>query len=106
MQLALEDNFCRRCGTPTGIIDVPAVRGEARPPSIWEAAKPAVARGVVLLAAGAVLRFVVGRAGKALLSRAASGTNPLGRLAAAGGDRLARRSGDEIEMIWYRRTRR
>jgi hypothetical protein len=106
LQLAFEDKFCRRCGTATGIIDVPAVAGPARPLSHWQELRPAVTRGVALLAAGALLRFVVGQAGRAVFSRAVSGSNPLNRLAAGGGDRLARRSGEEIEMIWYRRSRR
>jgi hypothetical protein len=106
LQLAYEDNFCRRCGSATAIIDVPAVRGEARAPSVWQDAKPAVARGVVLIAAGAVLRFLVVRAGRALITRASSGTSPLARLASLGSDHVPRGRADEIEMIWYRRIRR
>ena len=106
LHLALEDNFCRRCGAATGIIDVPAVRGAARPLSVWQDAKPVVARGVVLIAAGAVLRFVLARAGRALLSRAATNANPLARLAPTGGSRLTHGHADEVEMIWYRRIRR
>jgi hypothetical protein len=106
LQLALEDNFCRRCGASTGIIDVPAVRGEARPPNVWQDARPVVARGVVLIAAGAILRFVVARAGKALLSRATSGAGPLARFAPGGGERLTQGHVEDVEMIWYRRIRR
>lgn len=107
LQLALDDNFCRRCGAATNIIDVPAVRSEARPLTLWQNAKPAVARGVVLIAAGAMLRFVVGRAGRALVSRALSDdSDALRRLMPFRADHGSKDGGDELEILWYRRVRR
>ncbi len=106
LKLSLDDNFCRRCGSATGIIDVPAVRGAARAPSIWQHARPVVARGVVLLAAGTVLRFAFARVVRALVSRPGTSAGPLARFASAGGNRLTRGSVEEFEMIRFRRVRR
>jgi hypothetical protein len=108
LQISPEDNFCRKCGAAVDIIDVPAVRGESRAPSIWEGAKPALARGVILVATGAVLRFLVGRGAKVLLSRALSDGDDgmdLRRLTPFGGNPPAKRGGEELEILWYRRVR-
>jgi hypothetical protein len=108
LQLSLEDNYCRRCGVPANIIDVPAVRGAARSVSTWESAKPAVAQGVLLIAAGAALRFLAGRTGRTLLSRMLldAGESGSRRLIPFVGDRSARHGEDDIEILWYRRIRR
>jgi len=110
--MSLDDNFCRRCGAAVDIIDVPALRSEARSLSVWESAKPAVTQGVMLIAAGTVLRLLLGRTGRAMISRALfqgdSGGDSTGlrRLVPAGGDRTVRRNGEELEILWYRRVRR
>jgi hypothetical protein len=108
LQLSLDDNYCRRCGVPANIIDVPAVRGEARSLSAWESAKPAVAQGVLLIAAGAALRFLAGRTGRSLLGRVLfdAAENGPHRLVPFSGERSARRGTDDIEILWYRRVRR
>lgn len=107
-----DDNYCRRCGASLRIIEVPAVAGESRAVTVWDDARPAVTQGVMLLAAGALLRFALGRAGRAVLSRAISSTlssdeslDPRQIIPFVGGKTEARR-GDEIEILWYRRSRR
>lgn len=107
LQLSLDDNFCRHCGAATEIIDVPAVRREARAVSVWKGAKPAVARGVALIAAGAMLRYVAAWAGKAMLSRTlADDPTSLRHLVPFGREPAGERGGEELEILWYRRVRR
>ena len=110
MQLAAEDNYCRRCGVPLNVIAVPAVASEARAMTVWEEAKPAVARGIVLVAAGALLRAAIGWAGKAAFSRARSngqeGLDARRIIPFAGGRPGGKGGSEEIEILWYRRVRR
>jgi zinc ribbon protein len=101
LPMASEDNFCRKCGAAVDVIDVPAVRGEAVPARFWREARPALARGVALVAAGAVLRIVVGQAARLALGRSL-----------VAGDRSRRlfpfsagEGAEEIEILWYRRVR-
>jgi zinc-ribbon domain len=107
VRISSDDNFCRKCGRAVTIIDVPAVRGPAVPARVWQGARPAVARGVVLIAAGAVLRLLVGRAGKAILTRALSlgESSERRRFLPFPGARGTYDSGEELEILWYRRTR-
>jgi len=110
LQLALEDNYCRKCGVPLNVINVPAVAGEARAMTVWEEAKPAVTSGVALIAAGALLRFALNWAGKAALSRARTnsqeGFDPRRIMSLAGGKAADRGASEEVEVLWYRRVRR
>lgn len=108
--IAVDDNYCRKCGAPLHVIDVPVVRSESRALTAWEGAKPAMARGMALLAAGALLRYVAGRAGKAVLGRALApsdgGLDP-GRIISLAGARSPLHHGtEETEILWYRRVRR
>lgn len=96
------DQFCRTCGSTIEVIDVPAVRGEARPARIWRDVSPAVARGVALVAAGAVLRIVVGQALRMVASRAGGNARQLPFL----NGRSISHTSEEIEVFWYRRIRR
>jgi hypothetical protein len=100
--VASDDNFCRKCGMPVNVIDVPAIRTETRAVSTWEAAKPALARGVALVAAGALLRVLIGPVVRAALPRALAGGGR--RLLPLGDDGVD--AADEIEILWYRRIRR
>src|ERR1700732_3625313 len=105
VRISSDDNFGRKCGRAVTIIDVPAVRGTAVPARVWQGARPAVARGVVLIAAGAVLRVLVGRAGKAILMRALSlgESSKRHRFLPFPSARAPYDSGDELEILWYRR---
>lgn len=115
MQIAIEDNYCRKCGVPLNVIDVPAVASEARSMTAWEEAKPAVTRGIALVAAGALLRYALGWAGKAALTRALS-TNQdsldprqilpfIGSNGNTGNKPSGKRGTEEVEIVWYRRVR-
>src|SRR6476661_5041343 len=73
LSMSPDDNFCRKCGAAVDVIDVPAVRGEAVPARVWRGAGPALVRGAALVAAGAMLRVVLGQAAKAALGRAELG---------------------------------
>lgn len=107
---APDDNYCRKCGTALAVIDVPAVSGEARAVTAWQEARPVVARGVMLLAAGAILRYLIGRTAKAALSGALTAggqaMDPRRLIPFTGGRTSSRYGGDEVEFFWYRRVRR
>jgi hypothetical protein len=100
--IAADDNYCRKCGMPVNIIDVPAVRAETTAVSTWNAAKPALVRGVALVAAGALLRALAGPIIRTALPRTFSGGRrdllPLGGREAE--------AAEDIEILWYRRIRR
>lgn len=103
LALAADDNYCRKCGLAVNVIDVPALRSQAMPLRAWEAARPAITRGIALLAAGAVLRVVIGHAARLAFPRAFpdSSRRPL-----PFSDGRATGEADEIEVLWYRRVRR
>ncbi len=100
--VASDDNYCRKCGMPVNVIDVPALRAQTTAVSTWAAARPALARGAALVAAGALLRVLIGPAVRAALPRAISGGSrrllPLGDPDAG--------IAEDIEILWYRRVRR
>ena len=100
--VAGDDNYCRKCGMPVNVIDVPALRSEPAALSPWHAARPALARGVALVAAGALLRVLLGPVVRSALPLTRSGG---GRGLLPFGDRESA-SGDEVEILWYRRVRR
>jgi hypothetical protein len=102
LPIGSDDQFCRKCGSAVEIIDVPAVRGEARSMRVWRDVRPAVTRGVALVAAGAVLRVLVGQAIRILSSRSAADNRSLPFL----NGRSINRGSEEIEVFWYRRIRR
>jgi len=99
--VATDDNYCRKCGMPVNIIDVPALRSQTTSIRTWDAAKPALARGVALVAAGALLRALAGPVLRAALPRAFSGGRGLLPL-----DEPGPQAGEDVEIIWYRRIRR
>jgi hypothetical protein len=109
VQVAIEDNYCRKCGVPLNVIDVPAVSSEARAMTVWEEAKPAVTRGVALIAAGALLRYAISWAGKAALAHALSTSqdslDPRRIIPFGGSKGNGRRGSEEVEIVWYRRVR-
>lgn len=106
----LEDHYCRRCGATLNVINLPAVIHDSRAVSVWKETKPAVVRGVMVLAAGAVFRFVVRRAGRAavsaLIDPGEGGLFPRRVMPFKGNEPSARNGADEIEVLWYRRVRR
>ena len=105
----IDDNFCRHCGASLRIIEVPVVRQEARSLTAWEEARPAVSQGIAILAAGALLRWVLSRAGRAAISRAVgAGEDSLDarRIVPLLSGRGNRRDAAEVEVFWYRRIRR
>ena len=80
--------------------------------TVWEEAKPAVRRGIALVAAGALLRYALGWAGKAALSRAlANNQDSLGArqilpfIGTNGNKPSGKRGTEEVEIVWYRRVR-
>ncbi|MGI8554496.1 MAG: hypothetical protein ACR2PL_27460 [Dehalococcoidia bacterium] len=89
---------------------MPSVASEARSVGVWDDAKPAVTQGVALLAAGAILRYLVGRTAKAALMRALTsgedGLDPRRIIPFTGGRSSSRNGGEDVEVIWYRRVRR
>jgi hypothetical protein len=106
LPISPDDNFCRKCGTAVTVIDVPAVRREAVPARVWRAAPPALARGVALVAAGAMLRFALGQTARLLSSRSLADGDGGRKILPFSGGRSFARSGDEVEILWYRRVRR
>lgn len=100
--VAADDNYCRKCGMPVNVIDVPALRSQPTSLSTWQAARPALARGVALVAAGALLRVLIGPAVRAALPRGAAGGTR--RLLPFGEGNPG--AADDIEILWYRRVRR
>jgi hypothetical protein len=100
-----EDNYCRKCGSAVDVIDVPAVRSESKPARRWRSGSPTVARGVALVAAGAVLRVLVEQAVRVVAARALS-DNSHARRALPFAGRSLLRGAEEIEVFWYRRIRR
>jgi hypothetical protein len=104
--ISADDNFCRKCGTAIDLIDVPAVRSEAVPVRVWRDARPAIARGVALVAAGAVLRVLVGQVIKAIATRSIPGGGTGRRLLPLAGGRSIARGVEEVEIFLYRRVRR
>jgi hypothetical protein len=92
------------------VIEVPAIAGESRAVTAWKETRPVVARSVLLLAAGALLRYLMGRAAKAAIGRALeSGSRGLAlrRFVPFLGDTAPeRQGGEEVELLWYRRVRR
>jgi zinc-ribbon domain len=101
LSMSTEDNFCRKCGAAVNIIDVPAVRGEAVPARFWRQAGPAVARGVALVAAGAALRLLIGQATRLASGRPLLDDGAARKLIPFSG----RGTGEEVEILWYRRVR-
>jgi hypothetical protein len=97
-----EDNYCRNCGRAVNVIDVPALRSQTMPARAWESARPALARGVVLVAAGAMLRILLGQAARVAFPRALPDGGR--RLLPFGTQRDG--AGEDIEILWYRRVRR
>jgi hypothetical protein len=100
LSMSADDNFCRKCGAALDVIDVPAVRGEAVPAKVWRGAGPALVRGAALVAAGAMLRVVLGQAAKVALGRSQfGGTRPHHFLPFS-------TTSEDVEILWYRRVRR
>lgn len=103
LPIAADDNYCRKCGLAINVIDVPALRSRDMPARAWDAARPAITRGIALMAAGAVLRVVIGQAAKFAFPHAFPDSSQ--RLPPFSGGRPTG-DGDDIEVLWYRRVRR
>jgi hypothetical protein len=58
--LDLDDNFCRRCGTPTNRTQLPAVRQSAGV-TVWQPQVPPVVKGAAVMAAGTIGQFLLRR---------------------------------------------
>jgi hypothetical protein len=97
------DEFCPECGGLTEFVNVPAIRVEQRPVTrLWRDARPAVIRGLALVAVGALLRVVVAQAFRIAVQSMGDGDD-LRRSLKIG--RPDRRGSEEIEVFFYRRIR-
>ncbi len=75
---ALNDNFCRRCGTATRDSRLP-VKRTAQPPVVWRRAAPAVVRGAALIAVGVAAEWLLRMAARGALGLAISPARPKSR---------------------------
>ena len=66
--LALEDNFCPRCGARRRDNRLPAKRTPALAPVLWRQAAPVLARGAALVAAGVVGEWLLRSAARRAVS--------------------------------------
>lgn len=109
LDLALEDNYCRRCGAPVRVVGVETIPeasavvrvGPSTPALLAGAARP-LAAGAAVVAAGALARFAARSALRGLI-----GAPPARR--AVREQRLPAREprrgrgGQVVEVYWYRR---
>jgi len=100
--LAVDDNFCRHCGTSLSAIHgLPAVR---RPHSLtlWRSNVPPVVKGAAVMAAGTVGQYVVRRMITNIITGA--GKKP-GRAVRKAGDGMFDEAQVVTEMVMMRRVR-
>ncbi len=83
---ALEDNFCRRCGTAWRNSRLPVRRLPAQLPAVWQPAVPALMRGAALIAAGVAAEWLLRLATRRALAI------PLGRSHRSSEDRALAKS--------------
>jgi hypothetical protein len=98
------DEFCPECGGVAEFVHVPAIRPEQRPSQVWREVRPAVIRGLALVAAGALLRVVAGQAFR-IAVRSMTDGDELPRPFRFANGRSLRRGPEEIEIFFYRRIR-
>jgi hypothetical protein len=97
------DEYCPECGGVDEFVNVPAIRREYRTARVWREVRPAVVRGVALVAAGALLRVVVGQAFR-MAARSFNASDDASQTVKFPNGRPSRR-GEEIEIFLYRRIR-
>jgi hypothetical protein len=102
--LEAADEFCQECGGVAEFVNVPAIRREERPARVWREVRPAVIRGIALVAAGALLRVVAGQAFR-MAVRSFNGDEDSSRSLKIANGRPFRRGTEEIEVFLYRRIR-
>ena len=105
--LDAEDNYCRNCGAPVQVVQVPAVR-TVQPPALFRSTAAPLATGAAAVAATAILRWALGQVVRGLLSdgrprRALVRREPQ---PVAPSRRAAGEPRQVVEIFWYRRTLR
>ena len=116
--LDAEDNYCRKCGAPVQLVQVPAVR-EVQPPALFRSTAAPLATGAAAVAATALLKWVLGQAVRSIVAEgrprreprtthlpSAAGRRALARRepAVSAPQSNAREPKQVVEIFWYRRT--
>ena len=109
LMLDASDNYCRKCGAPVQLAQVPAVR-EAQPPALFRSTAAPFATGAAAVAATALLKWVVGQAVRSMIAdeRPQRDVRSIRRLPVrrepAPAPPPAREPKGVVEIFWYRRT--
>jgi hypothetical protein len=100
--LAVDDNFCRRCGAAVPAMRLPAVRGQLAA-TVWQPQVPRIVKGAAVMAAGTVGQYLMRR----VITNVLTGgkRRPAGRVRVKDNDGMLDEAQIITETVMMRRVR-